>query len=110
MVKPGGTGRPRLAISASPAPLPPRMSRMAAEPSARPLPKKYTHRSRDGTGGGALRRKRELKARGVPVTGQLIRAGRREGPAKAGGQEAPRIVAHGGGNTPTVRIPEQSPA
>src|SRR5438874_2675080 len=45
IVNPGGTGRPRFAISASPAPLPPRMSRMAAEPSARPSPKEYTHRS-----------------------------------------------------------------
>src|SRR6266576_3092380 len=31
MVNPGGTGRPRFAISARPAPLPPRMSRIAAE-------------------------------------------------------------------------------
>src|SRR5436189_108737 len=45
MVKPGGTGSPRFAISASPAPLPPKMSRIAAEPSARPSPKEYTHRS-----------------------------------------------------------------
>src|SRR5665811_485033 len=43
MVKPGGTGRPRLAISASPAPLPPRRSRMLGLPSARPPPKPYTH-------------------------------------------------------------------
>src|ERR1044072_3488706 len=43
MVKPGGTGNPRFAISASPAPLPPRRSRMAAVPSARPSPKPETH-------------------------------------------------------------------
>src|SRR5258706_12632914 len=43
MVKPGGTGRPRLAISARPAPLPPRGLRMSARPSALPLPKPKTH-------------------------------------------------------------------
>src|SRR5437868_13741688 len=43
MVKPGGTGRPRLAISARPAPLPPRRLRMSARPSALPLPKPKTH-------------------------------------------------------------------
>src|SRR6266480_6949541 len=47
-VKPGGTGRPRFAISARPAPLPPRMSRIAAEPSARPGPNEYTKRSTEG--------------------------------------------------------------
>src|SRR5436189_11268 len=66
MVKPGGTGRPRFAISASPAPLPPRMSRMAAEPSARPSPKEYTHRSSAGTSdhlGMAARSGAALRAR-----------------------------------------------
>src|SRR5258708_18618244 len=43
MVKPGGTGRPRLAISARPTPLPPRRLRMSARPSALPLPKPKTH-------------------------------------------------------------------
>src|SRR5262249_53280163 len=43
MVKPGGTGKPRLAISARPAPLPPRRLRMPARPSALPLPKRETH-------------------------------------------------------------------
>src|SRR6266436_7858030 len=43
MVKPGGTGRPRFAISARPAPLPPRRFRMLARPCALPLPKLYTH-------------------------------------------------------------------
>src|SRR6266481_2906730 len=43
MVKPGGTGRPRFAISARPAPLPPRRLRICARPSALPLPKLYTH-------------------------------------------------------------------
>src|SRR5690606_9512825 len=43
MVKPGGTGRPRLLISARLAPLPPKRSRMSARPSALPSPKAYTH-------------------------------------------------------------------
>src|SRR5712692_5368242 len=43
MVKPGGTGRPRLAISARLAPLPPRRSRRPALPSALPSPKLNTH-------------------------------------------------------------------
>src|SRR3546814_17131934 len=42
MVKPGGTGRPRLAISARLAPLPPSRSRMLARPSARTSPKPLT--------------------------------------------------------------------
>src|SRR6266851_5558665 len=41
MVKPGGTGRPRLAISARPTPLPPRRLRMSARPSALPKPKTH---------------------------------------------------------------------
>src|SRR6185437_13162928 len=43
MVKPGGTGKPRLAISARLAPLPPSRSRMLARPSALPSPKVKTH-------------------------------------------------------------------
>src|SRR5689334_9481847 len=43
MVKPGGTGRPRLAISARLAPLPPSRSRRLAVPSALPSPKVKTH-------------------------------------------------------------------
>src|SRR3954468_2816442 len=43
MVKPGGTGRPRLAISARLAPLPPSRSRSPALPSALPSPKVNTH-------------------------------------------------------------------
>src|SRR5437879_8153639 len=39
MVKPGGTGRPARVISATPAPLPPRRSRIAALPSSN----RYTH-------------------------------------------------------------------
>src|ERR1700730_2480760 len=43
MVKPGGTGRPRLAISARVAPLPPSKSRNPALPSALPSPNVNTH-------------------------------------------------------------------
>src|ERR1043166_598918 len=43
MVKPGGTGSPRLAISARPAPLPPSRFFISARPSALPPPKAKTH-------------------------------------------------------------------
>src|ERR1700722_3420363 len=43
MGKPGGTGNPRLAISARFAPLPPSRSRRSALPSALPSPKVKTH-------------------------------------------------------------------
>src|ERR1700686_3809126 len=43
MVKPGGTGSPRLAISARLAPLPPSRSRRPALPSALPSPNVKTH-------------------------------------------------------------------
>src|SRR4051812_22811276 len=43
MVKPGGTGRPALVISARPEPFPPRRSFMLRLPSAFPFPKKYTY-------------------------------------------------------------------
>src|SRR5664279_1895693 len=43
MVKPGGTGSPRLAISARLAPLPPSRSFISALPSALPSPKVNTH-------------------------------------------------------------------
>src|SRR5258708_39662249 len=43
MVKPGGTGSPRLAISARLAPLPPSKSRSPALPSALPSPNVNTH-------------------------------------------------------------------
>src|SRR5262249_11689675 len=42
MVKPGGTGRPRPAISARLAPLPPSSSFMCAAPSPLPAPNRYT--------------------------------------------------------------------
>src|SRR3954464_685727 len=57
IVKPGGTGTPRLVISARLAPLPPSTAFMSLVPSAAPLPKKYTLRGggagRAGRGGGA---------------------------------------------------------
>jgi hypothetical protein len=43
MVKPGGTGRPMLVISARLAPLPPSRFFISARPSACPFPKKYTY-------------------------------------------------------------------
>src|SRR6185312_13892106 len=43
MVNPGGTGRPRLHISARLAPLPPSKFLSPARPSAAPSPKVYTH-------------------------------------------------------------------
>src|ERR1700686_3044677 len=43
IVKPGGTGSPRLAISARLAPLPPSKSRNPALPSALPSPNVNTH-------------------------------------------------------------------
>src|SRR5215472_15449383 len=43
MVKPGGTGRPRLAISARFAPLPPSRFFICALPSALPSPNVKTH-------------------------------------------------------------------
>src|SRR3990170_561306 len=42
IVKPGGTGRPALVISARPEPLPPSRSFIVRLPSALPLPKKNT--------------------------------------------------------------------
>src|SRR4051812_35597483 len=46
MVKPGGTGTPRLVISARFAPFPPSSIFMSLVPSAAPPPKKYTDRVR----------------------------------------------------------------
>src|SRR5712691_8690687 len=43
MVKPGGTGTPRLVISASSQPFPPSRCRRALDPSALPLAKEYTY-------------------------------------------------------------------
>src|SRR2546430_17120442 len=54
MVKPGGTGRPRLAISARLAPLPPSRSRISALPSALPSPNVNTHLPALAVTGAAL--------------------------------------------------------
>src|ERR1700733_6312114 len=43
MVKPGGTDRPSLLISARFAPLPPSRTFMSARPSAAPAPNAYSH-------------------------------------------------------------------
>src|SRR5438874_5080558 len=45
------------------------MSRMAAEPSARPGPKKYTHRSSAGTGASD---REGVQRRGVPRPRQIV--------------------------------------
>src|ERR1700719_718647 len=54
MVKPGGTGSPRFAISARLAPLPPSRSRITALPSALPPPKEYTHLAAGALAGAGL--------------------------------------------------------
>src|SRR5712691_7829578 len=49
IVKPGGTGTPRLVISASSQPFPPSRCRRALDPSALPLAKEYTYLGRRAT-------------------------------------------------------------
>src|SRR2546430_13646165 len=77
MVKPAGTGRPRLAISARPARLPPRRLRMSARPSALPLPKPKTHFDLAGALaesflGGAFAGAAGLRAAALPAGRFLI--------------------------------------
>src|SRR5438128_11093246 len=77
MVKPGGTGRPRLAISARLAPLPPRRLRMSARPSALPLPKPKTHFDlagavAEGFLGGAFAGAAGLRGAALPAGRLLI--------------------------------------
>src|SRR6266481_6347087 len=83
MVKPGGTGRPRLAISARPAPLPPRRLRMSARPSALPLPKPKTHFDLAGALaagflGGAFAGAAGLRGAALPAVRLLIDLIRRD--------------------------------
>src|SRR5258707_12692566 len=83
MVKPGGTGRPRLAISARPAPLPPRRLRMSARPSALPLPKPKTHFDlagalAEGFLGGAFAGAAGLRGAALPAGRLLFGLIRRE--------------------------------
>src|SRR5258706_12549907 len=83
MVKPGGTGRPRLAISARPAPLPPRRLRMSARPSALPLPKPKTHFDlagalAEGFLGGAFAGAAGLRGAALPAGRVLIAFIRRD--------------------------------
>src|SRR4051794_7083871 len=66
MVKPGGTGRPRLAISARLAPLPPSRSRMLALPSALPSPKVKTHLPDFATSAAGFAAARLAAALGAP--------------------------------------------
>src|SRR3954467_10030618 len=83
MVKPGGTGRPRLAISARLAPLPPSRSRMLALPSALPSPKVNTHLPVFAVSGAAF---------AAGSFGALLFNGLR---ALAGGADFTRAVADG---------------
>src|SRR5215204_6003564 len=74
MVNPGGTGTPRLVISARLAPLPPRTCFMPRVPSAAPAPKKYTDFSAVVSGVSAAAAEAELVwvggRRGGVVTGE----------------------------------------
>src|SRR6476646_4659273 len=83
MVKPAGTGRPRLAISARPAPLPPRRLRISARPSALPLPKPKTHFDlagalAEGFLGGAFAGAAGLRGAALPAGRLLIDLIRRD--------------------------------
>src|SRR5260221_4958822 len=83
MVKAGGPGRPRLAISARPAPLPPRGLRMSARPSALPLPKPKTHFDlagalAEGFLGGAFAGAAGLRGAALPAGRLLIDLIRRD--------------------------------
>src|SRR5215831_250243 len=71
MVKPGGTGRPRLAISARLAPLPPSRLRMSLPPSALPPPKAYAHFAAEAA--------TPLPSRASGVEAERGDAGRRKG-------------------------------
>src|SRR2546421_12710334 len=102
MVKPGGTGRPRLAISARPAPLPPRRLRMSARPSALPLPKPKTHFNlagalAEGFLGGAFAGAAGLRGAALPAGRLVTEFIRREGGFALGITDlvAPRPKDHG---------------
>src|SRR6267142_2848390 len=74
MVKPGGTGRPRLAISARLAPLPPKRSRRPALPSALPSPKVNTHLPDFAASGAGLLAAIFLAGFGAGLAGLFFRA------------------------------------
>src|SRR4051794_15878420 len=74
MVKPGGTGSPRLAISARLAPLPPSKSRNPALPSALPSPKLYTHLPDFAVSAAALFAATLLAGFGAGFAGLFFRA------------------------------------
>src|ERR1019366_5677754 len=81
MVKPGGTGSPRLAISARLAPLPPSKSRNPALPSALPSPNVNTHLPDFAASVAGLLATTLLAGLGAGLAGLFFRALR----ARAGG-------------------------
>src|SRR5260370_8224326 len=81
MVKPGGTGSPRLAISARLAPLPPSKSRNSALPSALPSPKVNTHLPDFTTSGAGLAATGLLTGFGAGLAGLFCNALRATGGA-----------------------------
>src|ERR1700726_2052851 len=91
MVKPGGTGRPRLAISARLAPLPPSKSRRPALPSALPSPKVNTHLPDFATSSAGLLAATLLAAFGAGLAGLFFSALR----ARAGGAAFARAGVDG---------------
>src|SRR5258708_21208319 len=91
MVKPGGTGRPRLAIWAKLAPLPPSKSRICALPSALPSPKVNTHLSAFTTSAAGLLAATLLTGCGAGLAGPFFSALR----AVAGGAAFTRVGMDG---------------
>ena len=91
MVKPGGTGRPRLAISARLAPLPPSKSRKPALPSALPSPKVNTHLPDFTAVAGGLARTRFGSGFGAGLAALFFKALR----ALAGGAALARAAIDG---------------
>src|SRR6188474_2211952 len=91
MVKPGGTGRPRLAISARLAPLPPSRSRRPALPSALPSPKVKTHLPDFAVSAAGLLTLAFLTALGSGLAGLLVSVAR----AATGEAAFPRTGADG---------------
>src|ERR1700738_1293010 len=81
MVKPGGTGSPKLAISARLAPLPPSKSRRPALPSALPSPNVNTHLPDFAASAAGLRATTLLTGFGAGLAGVFFSAVR----ALAGG-------------------------
>src|SRR6267154_3504045 len=91
MVKPGGTGRPKLAISARLAPLPPSRSRKPALPSALPSPKVNTHLPDFATSSAGLLAATLPAGFGAGLAGLFFSAWR----ARAGGAAFARVGMDG---------------